>query len=140
MTDDESDAMDTWGEAAEETRDTTDPTPSNADATPDLQAAVRDAYAAIDDGDAHENLTIRDANLAALVRGLDDADELARVADAANDRLDRDADANADTRAGVLKAVLRVGFDAVAADAVETAKDAKREHDLSKVESDAEDF
>lgn len=47
-----------------------------------------DAYAAIDDGDSSSNISVHDENLAALVRGLEDVDELADVAEAVRDELD----------------------------------------------------
>ncbi len=98
------------------------------DDTPTLQAAITDAYAAIDEGDAHTNLTVRDEDLAALVAGLDDADELEGIITAAQDALDRDPDASDATRAKALGLLLRVGLSNVAPETIETAVDAKQAH------------
>ena len=133
-------AEDAWASAAEESRDTTNPDTPTGEEMTDLQTAIRDAYADIDAGHAHENLTIRDENLAALVAGLDNAGQLEATARHANDHLDRTPDESLGTRAAVLKALLRVGLDEVEPEIVETARKAKREHEVQKATDTATDF
>jgi len=103
------------------------------DDSPDLQTAIKEAYAKIDAGDTHENLTVRDENLAALIHGLDDAGELGAIASEANEELDREDDAS-DTAAGVLKALIRVGLNEVRPDAMETAVEARKEYQLEQTD------
>ena len=86
---------------------------------------MRDAYARLDEGELHENLTVRDGDLAALVAALEETDQLSTIGDQANEWLGRDGDA--ESRAAVLKALLRVGLQGVASDEVEAAKEGKRE-------------
>lgn len=115
-------------QSAEQRRYSTEPS-QQSDPDPDQQSladAIADAYAALEDGDQHENLTVRDRDLAALVAGLEETGELESVAARANDVLDRDAPA--ESRAHLLKAVLRVGFEEVAPEAIDDAKDGKRQH------------
>lgn len=106
-------------------RHTTDPSSSDENSAPRLQDAVRDAYARLDEGELHENLTVRDGDLAALVAALEETDQLSTIGDQANEWLGRDGDA--ESRAAVLKALLRVGLQGVASDEVEAAKEGKRE-------------
>lgn len=100
----------------------------------DLEEAIRDAYHALDDGNLHQNLTIRDENLSALFEGLATAEELEEVGSRALTALGEDGDA--ETKAGVLKALIRVGLSEVANEEVESAKAAHREY----LASQADDF
>lgn len=115
-------------------------TPAGAGGEPDqetasLDEAVAEAYHALDDGDLHENLTVRDENLAALVAGLDDTERLEAVGVRANDHLGRDDDV--ETRAGLLKALLRVGLSEVAEEELTEAKDGRRMY-LQETEMESE--
>lgn len=130
----EDNAEQVWQQASEEERHTTDPSNSaEQDDEPDLQEAIKEAYAQIDAGDTHENLTVRDENLAALIHGLDDAGELGSIASKANEKLDRDDDAS-ETTAGVLKALIRVGLDEVRSDAMDTAVEAKKQYQIEQAD------
>lgn len=86
-----------------------------------LEDAIADAYEALDAGDLHENLTVRDDNMAALVAGMQATGDLEAVGKSANRRLDRDFDV--DTRAGFLRAVLRVGLDEVASEKLDAVEE-----------------
>jgi|GEM_PF-1351026 len=79
------------------------------DDTPALEDAIADAYEAIDAGDVSSNLTLRDDNLAALFRGLEQSGRLADVGEQAADVLDRD-DEDADSRSAVLRLLVRIGL------------------------------
>jgi len=125
MSDDSEKAEELLQQSKSQKRHTTDPSSSDGNSDPPLQDAVRDAYARLDEGDLHENLTVRDGDLAALVAALEETDQLSTIGDRANQWLDRDG--TAESRAAVLKALLRVGLQDVASDEVEAAKEGKRE-------------
>jgi len=114
-------------QSKEQKRHTTDPetdTSTGSDSPP-LQEAVSESYARLEAGEMHENLTVRDADLAALMAALDETGELPAVGQRANDWLSREA--SAESRADVLNALLRVGLHEVASDEVEGAKEGKRQ-------------
>lgn len=113
-------------------RHTTDPSSSDENSAPRLQDAVRDAYVRLDEGELHENLTVRDGDLAALVAALEETDQLSTIGERANQWLDRDGDA--ESRAAVLKTLLRVGLQEVASEEVEAAKEGKREYLASQAD------
>ena len=79
------------------------------DDTPTLVDAVADAYEKLDNNDLSSNLTLRDENLAALFHGLEDANQLKDVGAAAADEIGWDQ-SDTDTRAGVLRALVRIGL------------------------------
>lgn len=89
----------------------------------DLSEAVADAYRDLDAGDAYENLTIRDENLAALMAALDETRQLEVIGERANEALSQDEPM--DSRAALLKALIRVGLQEVAEDALSDAKDGR---------------
>jgi len=103
-----------------------------------LANAVADTYGDFDDGSAHPNLTIRDQDLAALVEGLEVTDELSTITRRANRQLDRDG-VPSRGKAGLLKALVRLGLDEVAPDEVEAAKEGKRIHLTSQADQ-VDDF
>lgn len=114
-------------QSAEQRRHTSEPDqPPEEEASRSLPEAIADAYGALDAGDRHENLTVRDADLAALVAGLEETDQVADVADQANEHLDRDAPA--ESRAHMLKAIFRVGLQEIAPETIDAAKEGKRKH------------
>lgn len=90
-----------------------------------LQDAIREAYNRLAEGEMHENISVRDDDLAALFAGLDKADALEDVGQRAQDRLGREEKASSKT--AVASAVLRVGLSEIAPDEVEAAKAGKRE-------------
>ena len=102
------------------------PTQSESDDTPELEDAIADAYEAIDAGDVSSNLTLRDANLAALFHGLEDADQLADIGEDAADYLGRDPD-DTETRAAVLRLLVRIGLKEVDESALESGKEGRRQ-------------
>lgn len=112
-------------QAGEQRRHSDDSTASGREDEPEksLERAVADAYHDLDDGDRHENLTVRDENIAALVAGLEDTDRLVDVGEAANAHLGRDADVG--SRADVLKALLRVGIDEIDADVLDAGREGR---------------
>ena len=124
MSDNSEKAEELLQQSAQQKRHTTDPDDTGASSAPPLQTAVTDAYTRLDEGEIHENLTVRDGDLAALVAALEETGELSSVGERANQWLGRDGDA--ESRAAVLKSLLRVGLQEVASDEVEAAKEGKR--------------
>lgn len=105
----------------EQKRHSSDPETAS---TQSLERAVAAAYHDLDDGELHENLTVRDENLAALIAGLEATGRVEDVGRRACERLDRDAEI--DSRAALLKALLRVGLQEVAAEELADAKSGRR--------------
>lgn len=126
MTDSTDEAEELLQQSKSQKRHTTDPQQSSeTDDSQSLEEAVAEAYARLDAGEVHENLTVRDGDLAALVAALEATDQLDAVGERANQWLGRDEDAS--SRAAVLKLLLRIGLNEVASDEVEAAKAGKRE-------------
>lgn len=117
MSNDSPDAEELLEQSKNQKRHETEPSTSEGD-DQDLVGAVADAYADLDEGDLPENLTIRDANLAALFAGLDETGELASVIDDAADELDREKP-GAESKAAALRLLVRVGLDEVAPEALD---------------------
>lgn len=105
--------------------------PSQSDETVELTQAIQDAYAAIDNGGASSNITVRDTNLAALIHGLEESDNLADVAADARAELGREDDSNVN-RSQTIGNLVRIGLQEVAPDTVDQAMRAKKEYLLSK--------
>jgi len=116
--------MDAWKESGGNDRHTSEPT-TTADESPELEDALREAFADVLDGDAPSNSTIRDENLAALLRGLEEAGELGRVVREANDKLGRESDG--ESRNDALKALVRLGLAQVRPDVMGLATDARND-------------
>lgn len=93
-----------------------------------LHEAIRNGHARIDADEMPENLTIRDARLAALIWGLEETDQLAAVAADAGAELGRDSDDTRETRAATLRLLVRVGLREVAPETMQTAVEARKEY------------
>ncbi len=87
---------------------------------------MADAYEAIDAGDVSSNLTLRDDNLAALFRGLEQSGRLADVGEQATDELDRD-DEDTDSRAAVLRLLVRIGLQETDASVIDAGKAGRKQ-------------
>lgn len=118
----------------DQTRTNTEPKTADADdETPELDGAVADALAAIDNDELHENITLRDKNLAALFEALAKTERLEAIqrgAEAAVDRDEKDV-----TTAAAARALIRVGLQEVGEDVLADAKDGREKYILEK-ESD----
>jgi hypothetical protein len=127
-------AEDLLQQAKAQKRHTTDPSTGSSEdsAEQSLETAVIHAYERLDSGDLHENLTLRDADLAALMAGLEETGHLEEVGERAASRLNRDE--SADSRASVLKLLVRIGLSEVAVEEVAAAKDGKKEFLVSQVD------
>ena len=91
-----------------------------------LADAVANAYEDLDQGELHQNLTVRDEDLAALVTGLEKTGQLNNVAQRAYNRLDLEDEPS--SRADFIKAALRLALSEIGEEEVEAAKEGKRKH------------
>lgn len=118
-------------QSAEQKRHQTEPSDSSDDRV-HLEDAIRDAYEQLDDGEVHENLSIRDRDLAALFEGMDAAEDLPEVGTHTAVALDREESPT--SKGGVLALLVRVGLREVAPARVESAKEAKRDYLASQAD------
>lgn len=133
MADDTEEAEKLLQQAKEQKRHETEPSKQSSEDDVSLEEAVQEAYEQIDNGDVYENLTIRDEDLAALFAGLDETDQLEDIGEAAADALSRDVD-GLETRATVLKLLVRVGISEVSPEIIESAKEGRRAYLASQAD------
>jgi len=88
---------------------------------PALEEYIADVYEELDAGEVPTNLTMRDRNLAALIRGLDEAGQLDDVGSDLREHLDRDP-ADSESRGSVLGLLVRAGLDEVRPDLIEAGE------------------
>lgn len=88
---------------------------------PALEEYIADVYEELDAGEVPTNLTMRDRNLAALIRGLDEADQLDAVGADVREHLDRDT-VDSESRGSVLGLLVRAGLDEVRPDLIEAGE------------------
>lgn len=118
------------GRAGAEAPAEQEPDDADDDEPQSLEDAVAGAYEQIDDGDLSSNLTLRDTDLAALFHGLETMDQLPDVGDAAADELNRD-DEDTDTRAAVLRLLVRIGLKAVDEDVIQAGITGRNQYNTS---------
>ena len=98
--------------------------PQQQDTEPDapsLEEYIADVYEELDAGEVPTNLTMRDRNLAALIRGLDEAGQLDAVGADVREYLDRDA-TDSESRGSVLGLLVRAGLAEVRPDLIEAGE------------------
>jgi hypothetical protein len=88
---------------------------------PALEAYIADIYEELDAGEVPTNLTMRDRNLAALIRGLDEADQLDSVGADIRDHLGRDK-TDSESRGSLLGLLVRAGLAEVRPDLIEAGE------------------
>jgi len=86
-----------------------------------LEEHIADVYEELDAGEVPTNLTMRDRNLAALIRGLDEAGQLDEVGADLREHLDRDT-TDSESRGSVLGLLVRAGLDEVRPDLIEAGE------------------
>jgi len=91
------------------------------DDEPALEAYIADIYEELDAGEVPTNLTMRDRNLAALIRGLDEAGQLDSVGADLRDHLGRDA-TDSESRGSLLGLLVRAGLADVRPDLIEAGE------------------
>jgi len=89
---------------------------------PSLEEYIADVYEELDAGEVPTNLTMRDRNLAALIRGLDEAGQLDAVGADVREYLGRDA-TDSESRGSVLGLLVRAGLAEVRPDLIEAGED-----------------
>ena len=89
---------------------------------PSLEEYIANVYEELDAGEVPTNLTMRDRNLAALIRGLDEAGQLDAVGADVREYLDRDA-TDSESRGSVLGLLVRAGLAEVRPDLIEAGED-----------------
>jgi len=94
-----------------------------------LEAAIGQTLERVEAGDASKSLSLRDAQLAALIQGLEEQQEdLTTVGVALQEALGRDADPETIDRSEILRLAIRVGLREAAPEVVETAREAYVQH------------
>lgn len=129
------DAEEVWASSADQTRRTSEPTATTTDEeTQDRQAAIRDGYDALADGDLKNVVSTRDDGLAAILYGLDHADELTDLASKAADLRGVELDSEDVQRSGALSQLARAGIAAVDESIIEDALEAYEQHQIDQVD------
>ena len=94
-----------------------------------LEAAIVRAFERLDAGNASKSLSLRDAQLAALIHGLkEEREDFTAVGVALQEALGRDADPEAIDRSEVLRLAIRVGLREAAPEVVEIGRSAQVRH------------
>lgn len=95
--------------------------------------AIEDAYERLDTGELNQTLSLRDANLAALFAALESTGDLDDVGQRALNHLGREETTN--SKADVLKALVRIGLSEVAVDELEAGVEGRRQYEKSKIDN-----
>jgi len=104
--------------------------PSSPERLTDLEDAIVQAFEEIDAGDRPQNLTVRDEKLAALLGGLEDAEQLDEVMIRAAENLGTEPPEKV-TRANTLRMLIRLGLVESVPDIVETSAAARDQYQSS---------
>jgi hypothetical protein len=110
---------------------------TSTDETVDRVDAIKDALVAIDNGDAPENINVRDARLKALLVGLDDASELDAAAGELADALGDDAAVDTDdvSQSDMARLLLRVGLQEALPGILDDATEARKQKAIEEADS-----
>jgi hypothetical protein len=92
-----------------------------------LSEAIQEHHAGIEAGEETEQMSFRDERIAALMRGLEDTDQLDDLARDAESALDREKNTT-EGRAATLRLLVRIGLQEIAPERVQTAVEARREY------------
>ena len=127
-------------QSKEQSRHTSEPSEASSsdEQTVDRVSAIKEALIAIDDGDAPENINLRDARLKGLLVGLSDTGELSQIATELETVVDGDTAVSTDnaSQSDVARLLLRVGLQEALPDILEDAKEARKQ----KVLEDADEY
>lgn len=134
-TDTDTDPEELLQQSKTQTRHTSEPITSGDSGTDRVQA-IETALRAIEDGDAPENINLRDDRLKALLVGLDEADELADAASRVAEHIDDDLDVTDDVSQSELsRLLLRVGLQASLPRILEDAKEARKQLAIERADN-----
>lgn len=99
---------------------------------PDLEDLMVALLADIESGEVSKTLSVRDARLTAVVRALEESDELDDVGTALQEELGRETDANDIDRSEILRLAIRLGLQEATPEVLDTARDASARHASEK--------
>jgi hypothetical protein len=98
------------------------------DETSELEDAIVTVLGEVESGDVSKTLSVRDEQLAALIRGLEETDSLADVGTPLKEELGRDDEKDVTDRSELLRLAVRLGLQQAVPEVVETARDANARH------------
>jgi hypothetical protein len=114
-------------QSKDQSRHTSEPTQQSTDAGVDRVDAIKEALVAIEEGDAPENINIRDANMKALLVGLRDAGELDSVAETLAAELDDQVETAEVSQSDVARLLMRIGLREALPGVYEDAEEAAKQ-------------
>lgn len=123
-------------QSKEQKRHTSEPNQSTDSSDVDRVEAIKNALITIEGGDAPENINLRDARLKALLVGLEEADELQKVAADLSPTVNANLDLNVDniSQSDVARLLLRVGLREGLPDVLEDAQEARKQKAVEQAE------
>jgi len=96
----------------------------SGDKTSDLEDAIVTLLGDVESGEVSKTLSVRDERLTALIRGLEETDNLNDVGASLREQLGRDDDGDGTDRSEMLRLAVRLGLREAAPEVLETARDA----------------
>lgn len=123
-------------QSKERKRHTSEPKESTETTDIDRVETIKNALIAIDDGEAPENINLRDARVKALLIGLEEADELQEAATELDAVVDGDVDVMSDeiSQSDVARLLLRVGLQEGIPEILEDAQEARKQKAVEQAE------
>ncbi len=125
-------------QSKEQSRHTSEPseTQHSAEQTVDRVTAIKQALIDIDDGDAPENINLRDARLKSLFVGLSETGELSQIATELETVVEGDTavSTNSASQSDVARLLLRVGLQEALPKVLEDAKEARKQKVLEEAD------
>ena len=125
MTDTEDELEDLREQTDVGTRAEAEPVSDDAN---ELEDAIVTLLGEVESGDVSKTLSMRDEQLAALVRGLEETDSLDDVGTPLREALGRDGETDVTDRSELLRLAVRVGLREAAPEVIETAREASARH------------
>ena len=101
---------------------------SAGDGTDGLEDAIVTLLGEVERGDISKTLSVRDEQLTALIRGLEETGSLDDVGTSLKEELGRDDDEAMTDRSELLRLAVRLGMQEAAPEVVETAREANARH------------
>jgi hypothetical protein len=98
------------------------------DGASELEDAIVTLLSEVQSGDVSKTLSVRDEQLAALIRGLEETESLDDVGAPLKEALGRDDGEDVTDRSELLRLAVRLGIQEAAPEVVETARDANARH------------
>jgi hypothetical protein len=138
MTDESNDAdpEELLQQSKEQKRHTSTPNQSTDSPELDRVEAIKNALITIDEGHAPENINLRDARLKALLVGLEETDELQKIAADLSTAVGGDLDLKTDdvSQSDIARLLLRIGLREGIPEVLEDAQEARKQKALEQAE------